>query len=83
MVGVYAGQTAFQSYGSGVLNTCNNLTYIDHVVLLVGWTADAWIIKNSWNTYWGENGYGRISFANDCGISRWLVVLNVQHTENT
>jgi cathepsin L len=32
---------------------------IDHEVLIVGWDEDldAWIIKNSWNTDWGLDGF--------------------------
>ena len=29
-------------------------------MLLVGYTPDYWIIKNSWGPGWGENGYVRI-----------------------
>ncbi len=44
---------------------------IDHNVLLVGYTETEWIIKNSWGTGWGLNGYGYISRNpdNDCCIS--------------
>ena len=30
---------------------------ICHAILIVGWTEDSWIIKNSWGTKWGDNGY--------------------------
>jgi C1A family cysteine protease len=33
-----------------------------HAILLVGWDATSWIIKNSWGTGWGSNGYETIPF---------------------
>ena len=35
---------------------------IDHVVEVVGWGTDHWIVRNSWGSYWGENGFVRIAF---------------------
>lgn len=47
----------------------------NHAVLLVGYGTDNstgqdfWIVKNSWGTSWGENGYFRIRRGNDeCAI---------------
>lgn len=34
---------------------------MDHAVLLVGYTADYWIIKNQWGSRFGINGYIHIS----------------------
>jgi len=38
---------------------------MNHAVTLVGYGSDEalgdyWIIRNHWNTKWGENGYMRI-----------------------
>lgn len=33
-----------------------------HAVAIVGYDEDGFLIKNSWGTGWGENGYGWISF---------------------
>lgn len=46
---------------------------IDHIVLLVGWDDDvpwgdaagnkgAWILKNSWGTDWGEDGFMKLGY---------------------
>lgn len=44
-----------------------------HAIRIVGWgTEDGvayWKVANSWNPYWGENGYFRILRGkNECGI---------------
>jgi C1A family cysteine protease len=78
-VGVEADQRSFQFYSSGVFTgTCG--TNIDHAVLLVGYGTDRngvdyYILKNSWGTSWGDDGYmylGRGSNYNNgkgqCGV---------------
>ncbi len=57
----------FQMYSSGVFSNCGK--NLDHGVLLVGYTADAWIVKNSWAENWGENGYIRLARGNTCGLA--------------
>lgn len=54
---------AFQSYSDGVFTgpSCSSL---NHGVVLVGWddADNCWIMRNSWGTAWGENGYMRIQY---------------------
>jgi len=58
----------FQHYKGGIITNCGD-GMNDHAVLLVGFTADYWIIKNSWNTNWGESGYMRAEFgSNQCNL---------------
>ena len=57
----------WQLYSSGIFTNCQNS--LDHAVLLVGYTANAWIVKNSWGPSWGENGYIRLGGGNTCGLA--------------
>jgi cathepsin L len=47
----------FQAYTGGVFNE-HAAGDINHGVTLIGWddTQQAWLIKNSWGTVWGETG---------------------------
>lgn len=40
-----------------------------HLILIVGYDDDAgcWIVRNSWGTTWGNQGYGRIAYG-ECNI---------------
>jgi len=62
-------------YSSGVWDPlwCDP-TELDHAVLLVGWgvlnNTDYWIVKNSWGTDWGLEGYFWIQRGSGmCGIN--------------
>ena len=62
--------SAFSSYKGGIFTT-NIDSAVNHGVVLVGWGTDPtygdyWIMRNSWGTGWGENGYMRIKV----GVSR-------------
>jgi len=72
-VAIEADQQAFQLYGGGVFDgTCG--TNLDHGVVVVGFTPDAFIVRNSWGADWGESGYIRIARGKQvphglCGIN--------------
>lgn len=76
LLGVDACST-FTFYDSGVYDDpdCTGAEEdINHAVLLVGWGTengkDYWIVKNSWSTYWGEEGYVKIARDNNiCGVT--------------
>merc|ERR1711862_305229 len=57
-----------QHYGGGVFDGCSrdpDGADVDHVVQLVGYTEDYWLIRNSWGSSWGEDGYIRLTRKND------------------
>merc|ERR1712146_684282 len=65
---IQADQSVFQQYTGGVITSgCGSS--LDHGVTAVGYTSDYFIVKNSWGTSWGNNGYVYISTSgNVCGI---------------
>jgi len=72
--------SSFQNYKSGIFN-CNsdNSDSVNHAVTLVGQTyvslfTSYWIVKNSWGTGWGNQGYIWIQLRpnpSDCNISKY------------
>jgi len=78
-VAMDASEISFQFYSSGVYWSyfCSS-TELDHGVLVVGYGTDAsydvtdyWIVKNSWGTSWGLNGYFILARndGNMCGVA--------------
>jgi len=67
----------WQDYTGGVLmaSDCSSSpSDLDHCVQLVGYdttqSTPFWIVRNSWNTDWGENGYIRLQYGkNTCGCA--------------
>lgn len=56
----------WNSYGSGVFDSCPRNAIVNHAVVLVGYGTDAsankdyWLIRNSWSKGWGEKGFIRV-----------------------
>ncbi|EAR99856.1 papain family cysteine protease (macronuclear) [Tetrahymena thermophila SB210] len=69
-VSVVVDASTWSHYKSGVYNGCNQTKIrLNHAVLAVGYdSVGNWIVKNSWGTGWGEEGYIRLSPNNTCGI---------------
>merc|ERR1712118_161353 len=69
-VAIEADQNAFQGYSGGIISSgCG--TNLDHGVLAVGYDSSQgyFLVKNSWGSSWGDNGYVKISTSgNTCGI---------------
>ncbi|GMH99878.1 hypothetical protein TrVE_jg6083 [Triparma verrucosa] len=69
-VAIEALDASFQSYSSGVYDDENCGDNLDHGVLVVGLTEDAYIVKNSWGETWGDAGYIAMKRGmNICGIA--------------
>ncbi|KAK7331028.1 hypothetical protein VNO77_25237 [Canavalia gladiata] len=77
-VAIEASGRALQLYQSGVFTgRCG--TSLDHGVVVVGYGSengmDYWLVRNSWGTGWGEDGYFKVernvrnSSAGKCGIA--------------
>ena len=73
---IYA-DVGFQAYKSGIYSGCpsnfaTSYSRINHAVVIIGYDANGnYIIKNSWGTTWGMNGFGIVSKDNDCGLSAY------------
>ena len=75
----------FQLYSGGIYNPSRCSSYsLDHAVGLVGYGTesgtDYWIVRNSWGTSWGEQGYIRIirNNNNKCGVASDTIIPQVE-----
>jgi len=81
---VNAGGSGWDLYKGGVYSRkCSAAAKdLDHCVQLVGFDATAspgyWIVRNSWNTDWGEKGFMRLAMGkNLCGVADEATLVQV------
>ena len=75
-IAIDASHESFQLYTYGIYDepACSSSS-LDHCVGLIGYgtegSTDYWLVRNSWGTSWGEEGYVRIARNqnNKCGVA--------------
>ena len=84
-IAVMADNDAFRNYTSGVITADQCPGRIDHAIQAVGWgndgTQDYFIVRNSWNTVWGDAGFAKLA-ADDsgdgtCGMNSVVYYVNM------
>lgn len=79
-VSIDVNNWSFQIYDSGIYEESScYINAINHSVGCVGFGVEGetkyWIIRNSWGTSWGEEGYMKMIWENNmCGIAQEAVV---------
>jgi len=68
----------FLNYKSGVYHHVTGSQLGGHAIKILGWGVDNatpyWIVANSWNTDWGNQGFFWIKRGtNECGIESGVV----------
>lgn len=70
--------TSFTAYKSGVFDEFANGN-TNHAIVLVGWddARQAWLLRNSWGTDWGEAGYMWIRYGSN-SVGKWATWVAVE-----
>lgn len=64
--GMFATDRFYNDYKGGIWKGKGIHAFTNHAISVVGWGKDEsegeyWIVRNSWGTWWGENGFFRIT----------------------
>ena len=83
-IGIGIDSEKMDNYKGGIFTADRCGKDIDHAVTIVGYTKDAWIIKNSWGPTWGEDGYLLLERgSNACGVAEYGVYVSNAEPEHT
>jgi len=80
-IAVYA--VPWKTYKSGIFPASECEGQLDHAVQAVGLDLRGdtpyWIVRNSWNTNWGEDGFIRLPYGvNACGLDKMATYADVK-----
>jgi KDEL-tailed cysteine endopeptidase len=89
-VAVASSTSAMFFYKGGIISGSKCDGVVNHAVLAIGYGHDAatgmdyWIVKNSWGSSWGENGFFRVqrTTARNSGVCGILSQYSVYPTIN-
>eukprot|EP01083_Nonionella_stella_P077101 210352_1 len=68
-VSVAVDASRFSLYTGGVFE-CTGSVRLNHGITAVGYNSEYWIVRNSWGTKWGEQGFMKIKMGDTCGIAK-------------
>ncbi|XP_062979786.1 cathepsin B isoform X1 [Elgaria multicarinata webbii] len=76
--GAFTVYSDFLMYKSGVYQHVSGEALGGHAIRILGWGVESgtpyWLVANSWNTDWGDNGFFKILRGEDhCGIESEVV----------
>jgi cathepsin B len=75
--GAFSVYEDFLAYKTGVYKHTTGQMLGGHAIKILGWGSQPspyWIVANSWNSDWGDNGFFKIARGNDeCGIEDEIV----------
>lgn len=79
-VGIDASLSSYRFYQTRIYqNSSCSSWFLDHTVACVGYRSENgtgyWIVRNSWGTEWGEQGYVGILRGRNCAELRLLQLL--------